>query len=100
VAGLRPPCVESRPVCYRIDRWDISGDTIVDHLQPHEVFPAIIRVMVEWVEDIRGLYSPELDLETAQCLANSKVTRSCRLRPSRSTDHAMTMSNSPRVAAR
>jgi hypothetical protein len=27
--------------------------------------------MVEWVEAIRGLDGPELDLETAQCLANA-----------------------------
>ena len=36
---------------------------------PHEIFPSIIRMMVERVEAIRG--NPELDLETAECLADA-----------------------------
>ena len=49
---------------------NISRDFGRDHV-PHEIFPGIIRVMVEWVEATRGLDGPELDLETAQCLANA-----------------------------
>jgi len=48
---------------------NISRDFGSDHV-PHEIFPMIIRVMVEWVEAIRGA-SAELDLETAQCLADA-----------------------------
>src|SRR6516225_2380959 len=34
------------------------------------------------------------------CSSDRKPTKSCRLRPNRSTDHAMTMSNSRRAASR
>src|SRR5215471_7750393 len=36
----------------------------------------------------------------SECNSERKSTKSCRLRPSRSTDHAITKSNSRRVAAR
>jgi len=49
---------------------NISRDFGSDHV-PHQIFPVIIRVMVEWVEAIRGVDSPELDLETAQCLTDA-----------------------------
>ena len=48
---------------------NISRDFGSDHV-PDQIFPVIIRMMVEWVEAIRGI-SPELDLETAECLADA-----------------------------
>jgi hypothetical protein len=48
---------------------NISRDFGSDHV-PDQIFPVIVRMMVEWVEAIRGI-SPELDLETAQCLADA-----------------------------
>ena len=37
---------------------------------PHEVFPAMIRVMVEWVEAVHGI-SAEIDLENVRALADA-----------------------------
>jgi hypothetical protein len=48
----------------------LSREAGTDHV-PYEMFPVITRVMVEWVDAIRGLSSPEFDLETAQCLADA-----------------------------
>src|SRR4051812_25959678 len=36
---------------------------------PYEVFPAMVRVMVEWIEAAHGL-SAETDLENVRALAN------------------------------
>jgi hypothetical protein len=46
---------------------------------PHEIFPAIVRVMVEWVEVVRGA-DPELDLDTARALASAIGELSSALR--------------------
>jgi hypothetical protein len=46
---------------------------------PHEIFPAIVRVMVEWVEVVRGA-DPELDLDTAHALASAIGELSSALR--------------------
>jgi hypothetical protein len=37
---------------------------------PDQIFPAMIRVMVEWVEAIRGI-DAECDLETVRALADA-----------------------------
>jgi hypothetical protein len=47
----------------------ISRDFGSDHV-PDEIFPVMVRVMVEWVEAVRGM-DAELDLETAQALADA-----------------------------
>jgi hypothetical protein len=57
---------------------------------PAEVFPATVRVMVEWVEAIRGI-DAECDLETVRALADavSDLTgclRKCLL-PEQRTSH-------------
>jgi hypothetical protein len=56
----------------------VSQDFGTDHC-PHEIFPAIVRVMVEWVEVVRGA-DPELDLDTARALASavSELTTALR----------------------
>jgi hypothetical protein len=47
----------------------ISHDFGSDH-PPSEIFPAIVRVMVEWVDAIRDM-DREIDLETAETLASA-----------------------------
>jgi hypothetical protein len=47
----------------------ISYDFGSDH-PPSEIFPAIVRMMIEWVDAIRGM-SREIDLETAEILASA-----------------------------
>jgi hypothetical protein len=46
----------------------ISQDIGRNGYCPHEIFPAIVRVMVEWVEAVRGV-NPEVDLDTARALS-------------------------------
>jgi len=48
----------------------ISQDWGSDGATPIEVFPAMVRVMVEWVEAINGI-SAECDLETVRALADA-----------------------------
>jgi hypothetical protein len=47
----------------------ISYDFGSDHA-PSEIFPVIVRVMVEWVDAIRDM-DREIDLETAETLASA-----------------------------
>ena len=47
----------------------ISREFGSDHV-PGEIFPVMVRVMVEWVEAISGM-DDELDLETARALADA-----------------------------
>jgi hypothetical protein len=48
----------------------ISQEWGSDGATPIEVFPAMVRVMVEWVEAIHGI-SGECDLETVRALADA-----------------------------
>jgi hypothetical protein len=58
----------------------LSREVGTEHM-PHQIFPTIVRVMVEWVEAIRGMAEPELDLETARCLAEAvKSLTGCQQR--------------------
>ena len=78
VIEIRSRLRDGRPVKTEEDfqQWlyeyfdNISRDFGSDHA-PHQIFPVIIRMMVEWVEAIRGVIDPEIDLETAQCLAEA-----------------------------
>jgi hypothetical protein len=43
--------------------WDLDS-------APHEVFPAMVRVMVEWIEATNGICA-EVDRENVQALADA-----------------------------
>jgi hypothetical protein len=60
---------------------DISNDLGQDNV-PANIFPAIVRVMVEWVDTLTDAgCGPEHDLETAQCLADAiKKLADCQRR--------------------
>jgi hypothetical protein len=49
---------------------NLTGDVGEEHV-PAEIFPLIIRVMVEWVEAVLWANDPECALETAQSLADA-----------------------------
>jgi hypothetical protein len=57
---------------------EISQDLGSDYA-PHEVFPIIVRVMIEWAEATRGI-DGEIDLQTARALANAITALSAEIR--------------------
>jgi hypothetical protein len=56
---------------------DFSRDMGTEHV-PHEVFPLIVQMMVDWADAIHGC---DFDLETAECLAECiKTLADCQKR--------------------
>ena len=54
--------------CY--EYFDDVSQTLGRDNTPHEIFPAMIRVMVEWIEATHG-HSAETDLENVRVLADA-----------------------------